>query len=985
MPAPALRFKNVLFAATALTAPVLGQELPTGASVQSGSVGIATPGPGAMTIKQSSQKAIVNWQSFSIGKGGVVDIAQPNVEAALLNRVTGSATTTIAGSLNANGQIFIVNPNGIAITGSGTVNAGGFVASTLNISNADFRAGDYKFAGDGSSGAVSNAGTVNIASGGYAALIGGRVDNTGVISAPLGRIGLGAGELATLDLAGDGFLQVALPSRNSDDGALVTNSGTISADGGRVVITAAAAQDAARNVVNLSGITQARTVSGRSGAIVLGGGGGGVEVTGSLDVSAPAPKTAPVPKTRPAALGGSVTITGAAIELAGATINASGADGGGSVKIGGDFAGAGSLPHARTVSIDAATRITADATVAGDGGEIALWSNYGTRFAGTITARGAGMIGSGGYVEVSSPRGLSYTGVTDLRAPSGNYGTLLLDPYNVIITSGSSTITSLAITPTSDDFEVVAEDLEAQLALANVTIATGGAGSPGTQAGNITLDASLAWGAPTALTLDAFGDIVFNSGIAAVNGGLVLTAGGDIIFEGSEGMTIAVGALGLEALAGGGFFLNGDTTIASGGDVVVDTSQFINNSGPEAIDATGRTLIYSTSWEDDERGGLTGSNLYGRTYDDDPPGTIPGTGDVFIYSDQPVLTVFIENGTRVYRNPDSLTADVTYGLTVNGDTLAEAVAGNITDTAAVTAGAGFYDGALTAAGLTSPIGYVFSVEGGDLTITPASLTITASDLSKLFGQTLVFGGTEFTVAGLYSGDTVESIMLASPGAAAGASIEGSPYVITASNASGTGLANYTIAYQPGSLTVLPAADTGPSGAVLVGDGPTIVNPPDTLPTSLAPEPAEDDLRLSLQVLQLRTNDFRQRLAVCGRDVAEDEEAAGLYISCVSDALEEYASDIEDPLIRLPPELQAVSSVMRQTVQQLRAAASAPTPQAAVAQARAAIGNLVDFVRQQTELVSAVDPETEALLVEHGNVIASAVEEMDLALVGAVEI
>jgi hypothetical protein len=140
-----------------------------------------------------------------------------------------------------------------------------------------------------------------------------------------------------------------------------------------------------------------------------------------------------------------------------------------------------------------------------------------------------------------------------------------------------------------------------------------------------------------------------------------------------------------------------------------------------------------------------------------------------------------------------------------------------------------------------------------------------------------------------------------------------------------------------------------------------------------------------KVLEERTEDFRQRLAACERDLAEDEDAAGLYISCVSNALEEYASDLEDPLIRLPPELQAISNVMRQTVAQLRTAASASSPQAAVAQARAAIGNLVDFVRQQTELVSAVDPETEALLVEHGNVIAGAVEEMDLALVGAVEI
>jgi len=1107
MSAPSLRFKLLLLAATALTAPALAQELPTGGSVQSGSVGIATPAPGTMTINQSSQKAIVNWQGFSIGEGGTVAIHQPGAQAAILNRVTGSATTTIAGQLTANGQVFIVNPNGIAITGTGTVNAGGFVASTLGISDADFNTGNHVFTGDGTSAGVSNAGAIDIARGGYAALIGGRVDNSGIISAPLGKIGLGAGERATLDLTGDGFLQVALPSQGSGEGALVTNSGTISADGGRIEITAAAAQDAARNVINLSGVTQARTVSGQSGAIVLGGGGGGVKVTGSIDVSAPSPvRTPPVPQMRPPALGGSVTITGAAIELAGATIDASGTDGGGSVKIGGDFGGAGTLPHARTLSVDAGTLINADATGSGDGGQVALWSDLGTKFAGTITARGAGS-GMGGMAEVSGGH-LKFSGVVDLGAPSGNGGTLIIDPTNLVIDdsdpgiSGFSWVDSASLiaaldggtnvqvsteSPSSDDGDLIVNDtfgwntgatltlssnrdmtisggsflggpaanivllvgrnLDAGMEIrgADLTVTTGGdaylnfldlSGRTTVNAiGNVLINTSAnsdggflvnAGGDITtsliALGLESTnGDIEFNAGndiwlghpyLRALNGSVLLDAGRDINVRSdvtASGPLSATAGRNIDlsvddpesitqsgSLSGAPLFIQaggrlliaeGTSVSATAGDAVINVGQFINQMGVAGVSASaGRFLIYSTNWEDDERGGLTGGNLYGRTYAGNPPPTIPGTGDMFIYSDQPVLTVSIVDGTRVYRMPGTLTASVSYDGLINGDTLDQAVAGTITDTSGESAGVGLHSAVLTAGGLTSPIGYIFSVEGGDLTITPAPLTITANDLSKLYGQSLVFDGTEFTTEGLLGPDTVNSVVLSSSGAPASASIEGSPYAILAGNASGVGLSNYTITYQPGSLTVVPASGvTGPSGAILVGNGTTIVNPPDTLAEGFAPEVAEEDARLSLQVLEERTQDFRQRLAACEEDTPEDEDAAAEYISCVSEALEEYAADIEDPLIRLPPELQSVSSVMRTTVRQLRAAASAPTPRAAVAQARAAIGNLVDFVRQQTELVRAVDPETEALLVEHGNVIAGALEDMDVAMVGAVEI
>ena len=323
------RFRFALLASTALSAvpAMAGDRLPTGGSVAHGSVDISTPAANAMAIRQSSDTAIVNWRGFSIGEGARVDIHQPGASSAMLNRVTGSTPSSIAGQLNANGQVYLVNPNGIAITPTGTVKTGAFVASTLATTDEDFIAGRRSFQGKGRSAAVVNQGSIEVGRGGYAALIGGKVDNSGTITASMGKIGLGAGERATLDISGDGFLQVGVPSDDDgDDAPLIRHSGRLSADGGRVEVKAATARQMARQVVNLSGVVEARSVGGRSGAIVLGGGDGGrVRVSGRLDASAPRAEPAQAvasitpPPPRPA-----ITITGAAIELAGATLDASG-------------------------------------------------------------------------------------------------------------------------------------------------------------------------------------------------------------------------------------------------------------------------------------------------------------------------------------------------------------------------------------------------------------------------------------------------------------------------------------------------------------------------------------------------------------------------------------------------------------------------------------------------------------------------------------
>ncbi|WP_371009177.1 MBG domain-containing protein [Mesorhizobium sp. RCC_202] len=563
----------LLWASTALVGftSAKAQELPTGGSVASGGVTISKPSASRLAIKQSTNAAIVNWQSFSIGAGARVDIEQPTSSSVMLNRVTGNTKSTIAGQLNANGQVFLVNPNGIAISKTGKVSAAGFVGSSLDISDDDFKAGKLKFKGKGASAAVSNEGTISIGSGGYAALIGGSVDNSGTISVPLGKVGLGSGEQAALDLSGDGFLQVAVPTNAAGSNALVSNSGVISANGGRVEIKAAAAKEAARQAVNMSGLVEARTVSGQSGEIVLGGDQGAVEVSGTLDASAKA-----------GGQGGKVTVTGRKLKLKSAVVDASGKNGGGTIKIGGDKQGSGTLQHAETTEIDADSKISADATGTGDGGTVIVWSDAVTTFAGKISARGGDEGGNGGFTEVSGKQRLDFTGSADLSARFGDSGDLLLDPYNVTISNAAGNIGG-SMSANTNDSVINVTTLQNLLATANVTISTGSGGS---QAGDITVAAPIAWSANT-LTLDAYHSIVFNAGA---------TIGG-------------VGGLSLVTNHGG---TGGFVSYALGASVT-----FTGTQGAQALSINGQsyTLIYDVNQLQAINGDLAGRYALANTID----------------------------------------------------------------------------------------------------------------------------------------------------------------------------------------------------------------------------------------------------------------------------------------------------------------------------------------------------------------------------------
>ena len=264
--------------------PLLFAQSPTGGTVTSGTAAILQSG-NTTNINQSTSSAVINWQSFSIGTNSTVNFNQPGTTSVTLNRVTGNASSVLDGVLNANGNVFLINANGILVDSTAKISTGGFVASTLDISDSNFKAGNYTFTSSGSkAGSVVNLGTMT-ANGGYVVLLGGSVSNQGVITANKGTVALAAGDQITLNFNGNSMVGVTVNQGTLN--ALVENKQAIYANGGTVILTAKAADDLLSAQVSNSGVIQAQTIGDLKGSISLVADGGTTSVGGTLDASAP--------------------------------------------------------------------------------------------------------------------------------------------------------------------------------------------------------------------------------------------------------------------------------------------------------------------------------------------------------------------------------------------------------------------------------------------------------------------------------------------------------------------------------------------------------------------------------------------------------------------------------------------------------------------------------------------------------------------------
>ena len=256
--------------------------LPTGENIAAGKADIVRENDGkSMSINQHTDKLITNWNDFSIAGNERVSFHQPGTTSIALNRVVGNNGSQIHGQLDANGKVFLVNPNGVLFGSGAQINVGGLVASTQNIADADFLAGNYRFSGN-STASIVNDGHIAADDGGSVALLGARVSNNGVIQAKMGRIALGAGNTFKVNFDGNDLLSLQVEGGAVD--AQASNGGLLKADGGEVLMTARAAGNLLNAVVNNTGTIEAKGLASHAGKITLDG--GTVKVAGTLDASA---------------------------------------------------------------------------------------------------------------------------------------------------------------------------------------------------------------------------------------------------------------------------------------------------------------------------------------------------------------------------------------------------------------------------------------------------------------------------------------------------------------------------------------------------------------------------------------------------------------------------------------------------------------------------------------------------------------------------
>ncbi|OYW13583.1 MAG: hypothetical protein B7X02_01890, partial [Rhodospirillales bacterium 12-54-5] len=473
---------------------------PVGGTVSGGAGSINSSGD-TLTVTQTTDRAVFDWQGFDIGANETTRFNQPNANAVALNRIHSATPSQIDGRLSANGNLVLVNPNGVVFGAGAQVDVNGLVATTSNIANSSFLAGQLTFDQPGDPNAkIENRGTITARDAGLVGLVAPNVINSGTITANLGRVQLGSGDSFTLDLYGDGLMNLAVSDAVGSQ--LIEHSGAINAAGGKVLITAAAGRQAVDSLIRVSGEINTPAVAEHAGVIEIfaagshakgtfGGrlangagaasGNSTVEVYGTLNA------------TNDHGQGGRIAVSADRVGIGStAQIDASGTLGGGAISIGGDVHGGETpsvlstveretlaavrerlgpnpTPNALYTVVQSGAIIRANATDTGHGGLVAVWADERTDFEGRIDANGGLNGGDGGLIETSGKNILMALGdanaagggedryaidpVTNLRTRTrtrGKAGEWLLDPGTITIgTTAISGVTTSGTNPFS--------------------------------------------------------------------------------------------------------------------------------------------------------------------------------------------------------------------------------------------------------------------------------------------------------------------------------------------------------------------------------------------------------------------------------------------------------------------------------------------------------------------------------------------------------
>ncbi|MCZ5620954.1 filamentous hemagglutinin N-terminal domain-containing protein [Escherichia coli] len=675
--------------------PVTAANLPTGGQIVAGSGSIQTPSGNQMNIIQNSQNMVTNWNSFDIGKGNTVQFYQPNSSAVALNRVVGGGESKIMGNLKANGQVFLVNPNGVLFGKDASVSTSGFVASTRDIKNDDFMNRRYTFSGGQKAGAeIVNQGALTTNAGGYIVLAADKVSNSGTIRTPEGKTVLAAGERVTLQLDNGGLTSVQVSGDVVN--ALVENRGLISARNGQVYLTALGQDMLMNTVLNVSGVVEASGMHRQDGNIVLDGGDSGVvHLSGTLQAD------------NVSGQGGKVVVQGQNILLdKGSSITATGSKGGGEVYIGGGWQGKdSSIRNADKVVMQDGARIDVSATQQGNGGTAVLWSDRFTNFHGQISAKGGEKGGNGGRVETSSHGNLQAFGSVSASAKKGKAGNWLLDPLDITIVNGSSS----SVTESSDasGFEVSPSASGSQVSNTSiinelnngtsVTVLTSSTTAGGNQKGNITVDADInkTNGTDATLTLLADGNITVNKNITSTHGKLNVnlsaanTSNGTITL----GNDVSITTNGGDITAGTANTSNNVTIYVTGNNTVLNTTGTSNGNQAGNITLNGSRVNVTnaniTAGNFTLNATANGSNLNNVT--------LMTTHDIILTGSNTTGVGLQLNGTNTLNATNgsiSLTGNSTNGtgLQLNGTNTLNATNGSISLTGNSTNGTGLFLG-----------------------------------------------------------------------------------------------------------------------------------------------------------------------------------------------------------------------------------------------------------------------------------------------------
>ncbi|WP_445357833.1 filamentous hemagglutinin N-terminal domain-containing protein [Microbulbifer sp. ANSA002] len=527
--------------------------------------GVVTGGSGTIdvngtitTIDQNTDLLSIDWDSFNLSAEELVKFLQPNTSSVVLNRILDQSASKIHGSIEANGHVILVNPRGVLFTESATINVGAITASGLDMSPEDFMNGDFTFKGeDGSAGFVVNKGVINAAS---AVLVGKQVTNasSGLISAEL--VSMAAADEAILTFDADGMIgvQVTKEVMENDLGvdSAVLNEGNI--DGAQVLLEASVSGDLFTAAVNNEGTIKAQGIDTSGGKIRLFGSGSSVINSGELQAAGStggqvvlegdtAEHSGAIDVRGSAGRGGQAMVLGDEVLVSG-TIDARGTTAGGEALIGGDYQGKNSrIRNAKKTTVTEDAHIDASGLGESDGGEVIVWADHTTNFAGTILAESGKQGGDGGFVETSGKvyLNLGEDGmyVSTLSHGKGITGEWLLDPGWFDILDDSSedvpecisncmsvgtlqdalTNNSVTVKTTSDN-------------TANAAWNSGNESYSGDFTYGIRIRNNLSWSSNTTLTLDSHAGVMIHQDATVDAGGagsLSILAKTDVINNGT--------------------------------------------------------------------------------------------------------------------------------------------------------------------------------------------------------------------------------------------------------------------------------------------------------------------------------------------------------------------------------------------------------------------------------------------------------------------